>query len=124
MNTQDTVDKHSTDKHVALVDIHRSHQRLEGVTADRLESARRVVLILDEVEQADSLRQLVETDATHNLRAQLGEETLALVGIFLVEEFRHNSAKHSVAKILQTLVVDAVAVVDRRKRAVGQRNTI
>ena len=124
VDVDDAVDDDVFGEVEAAVKVDGTHQGLESIAAYRLEAATRVTLVFNQVEQPNLLRQLVQTGTAHNLGAQLGKETLPLIGVLAVEELRHDGTQDSVAQVFETLVVDAMAVLRGRRGTVSERHMI
>lgn len=109
---------------VAFLYIHRTYQRLKGIAAHRLESPLAAALVLYKLQHAYLDGQLAEALAAHYLGAHLGEEPLALERVLLIKILGHHGAKHRVAEVLKTLVVDAVPFAYTRHRTVDESGVI
>ena len=121
---QQFVDDNLAGKTVATLQIYGAYQGLEGIAANRLEGPLGTALVLYELNHAYLARQLPEALAAHYLGPHLGEETLPLEGVFLVQVLRHNRAQYGVAEVFQALVVGAVAFGHSRHRTVYERRMV
>ena len=124
VGAEQLVDDDPAGEAVAFFEIHGAHEGLEGVALERLESATRIALIVNQLGKAHLVGQLVETGAADDLRSHDGEVAFALIGILLVQEFGDDGAEDGVAQILQALVVDAVALLHLRVGAVDESDVV
>lgn len=109
VDVDDLVDNHVAGEVVAFFEVDCTDEGLEGVTVDGFEDALRFAVVLDELGEAYLLSQLVEVGTADEFGAHLGQIAFALAGVFLIEEFGHDGAEHGVAKVFETLVVDATS---------------
>ena len=124
VGAQQLSDDDTARKTVAFLYVYRPYQRLEGIASHRLESPFAATLVLYELHHAYLDGQLAEALATHYLGPHLGEEPLALEGVLLIQILGHHRAQHSIAEVLQTLVVDTVPLSHARHRAVNKSGVI
>lgn len=108
--TNDAIDDDPLSKLVTLFEIDSADQSLKGVSIHRFENALRFAIVLDKMRKAYFLSQLVETGTGYNLRTHLSKKTLTLIGVLLIEEICHDSAKDRIAQIFQSLIVDFAPV--------------
>lgn len=103
------VDDNAAGEFVAFLEVDGTYKCLEGVPVDRFEYTLRLAVVLYQLGEANLLCKFIEVGAADDFRPHFGEEAFPLAGIFLVEEIRHNSAEHCIAKVFETLVVDTPA---------------
>lgn len=103
------VDDDAAGEVVAFFKVDGAHKGFEGVAVDGFEDALRLAVVLYQLREAYLLGQSVEVGAADEFGAHLGQESFALGGVFLVEEFGHYGAQHGVAQVFEPLVVDAAA---------------
>ena len=91
---------------VAAVEIDSADESLDGIATHRLKDAMLRAVIVDKVDEADTVRESVKANARDDFGAENGEEALVVMRIAFIEIIGHNSAKDSVAEVLETFVVE------------------
>ena len=110
---------------VATVKVDSSDKCLKGITPHIAIVRRGVVGGLDELYQSHFLSQSSQRLTLYELRAGIGEESLALALEMAIDDVAHHSIKNGITKKLQPFIIERPAfLVAARSTLVHQRQLI